>query len=562
MPNVIDRLRGRLTDAFLGDEKRRLNETARLLSEAYLTGPFLLPPQQLIQQLRETDSAILQDLVNQLYYENLTGYGLTQDDSERQRAVSESRRLWKYSPLAWWSVWLWTNYGLGESLTITCDDEAADKEWQEFWKADRNATLLATDKIADLSNKLLVTGERFLLFFASVEDGEATIRKVTPEEITEIITHPDDKSVPLFYKRKWVDSKGNQQTLYYPDWQAYFDESLDKDFREGKTLAKYALPDGAARADEQDEHTTVVCLHISHNGKDEDDLRGWPILSASAPYVRAHQQHLQNHLAVSAAKAMYVREFQHNAGSRATDSIKTKLNSRLSTTDYLDANPPAVAGSSLITNKAVEHKDLPVNTGAGDAKMDNEMFAWMALLGMGLFPTSAGLDTSRWATALAMDKTQSMQWSRYQTFWSVQFRIVVKIVLKFKEKYGSSKYQTYNATISTDQFSLVDFPGVVSALSQMVSQSLTPLVDNGTIPQEAARSILARLWQIALQALGVSDAADLTTDEVFGVAPKTSAEVNAALAAARLNFTEGHITTEQLVEFLLAELMEQVKPSA
>lgn len=560
---IIDKARNGITNVLLGDEKRRLNETAKLLSEAYLDGPYQLPPEALLEQLKEIDSAVLQDLVNQLYWDTLAGYGTSMSsESERQRVVTEARRLWKYSPLAQWAVSVWTNAGLGESLKVTCVDPDADDDWQEFFTADRNAVILADDKIDNLSNLLIVTGERFLMFYCDVMDGEATIRKIVPEEIVEVITHPDDKSVPLFYKRQWTDTRNSQQTLYYPDYQIFFDkgqeisevgDALDAVFRDGKTLAEYVLPVGAKRSDKVDEKTVAFILHIAYNQKEEDDIRGWSMIGAAAPYIRAHKKHIENRLAVSAAKAMYVREFKTEGGSRGVASVKAKLASRLSTDNYIDSNPPAAPGSSLVMNKAVDHKDLPVSTGASDAKVDNDMFAWFALLGMGLFPTSAGLDTSRWATALTMDKTQSMQWSRYQTFWSAQFKKMVKIVLQSKERYGGKRYTSYDATVSVDQFSIVDFPGVVSSLSQMITSAVTPLVDNGALPMQAGRTIVARLWRVALQALGISESADITSDEMFEIGKPEPIE---AIQAASENYRSGKLSADQLAEFLIAEMVE------
>ena len=86
-------LRERFADLVLGDEKRRLQETAALWLQAYREGPYLLPPEQLIAQLAEIDSAILYDAVQRLTWERMgAGYG-GDEEAERTRAINESRRL-------------------------------------------------------------------------------------------------------------------------------------------------------------------------------------------------------------------------------------------------------------------------------------------------------------------------------------------------------------------------------------------------------------------------------------------------------------------------------------
>jgi len=183
--------------------------------------------------------------------------------------------------------------------------------------------VLAQDRIADkLSNWLLVDGDRFLVYYASTVDGSTTIRRINTKEITEIVTDPDDSMVPLFYKRQWSTLKNEQRTWYYPDWEALFRGDLDR----------ADLPKGAVRADEQNSGTIVAVQHVAFNGKDEDSLYGWPLLGAGSPWIRAQKRHLENRLAVSAAKAMYVRRAKVSGGSRAVDAVISNLRTALSST--------------------------------------------------------------------------------------------------------------------------------------------------------------------------------------------------------------------------------------
>jgi len=217
------------------------------------------------------------------------------------------------------------------------------------------------------------------------------------------------------------------------------------------------------------------------------------------------------------AKAAFVRRMTATTGSRGIKSLTSTIASNLGVSQYTDTNPPPAPGSTQLANKAVEITDLPMTTGASDAKTDNELFSWLPLIGVGLFPTSAGLDTSRWATAVEMDKAQSMLFERYQTYWRTQFERIVEIVIEFNQKFGGLNPGDYTVEVSIDTFSLSDFPAVGGAIGDVVSRTLTPLVDNGTLPAPAARAILSPLWRIILQSLGIKAAPDLTSDEAFGL---------------------------------------------
>jgi len=511
-------LRERAADFLLGDERRKLQESAQLLYNAYLEGPFVLPPDQLLAQLKEQDAALLTDLVHQLYWEHLGTPGYTRDlAGERTRAIDESRRLWKYNPLAQWMINLWTNYGFGENIAVTPEDEDAVEVWDEFWKADRNQAVLAQDRIADkLSNWLLVDGDRFLAFYVSILDGETTVRRINTKEITEIVTDPADNNVPLFYKRQWIASDNHQRTMYYPDWEAFFAGA--------KELNRAKLPRDAVRADQirqwddgRGKNTVACILHIAFNGKDEDSLYGWPLLGAGSPWIRSQKRHLENRLAVSAAKAMYVRKATVKGGSRAVDNVRAALQTALSSTQSYETNPPAVAGSTLVENQAVTTTDLPMTTGASDAKTDGEMFSWMAGLSGGVFPHYMGLgDAYRLATATSMEAPIQRQFSRYQIFWSAQFRKMVRIVLQMKEKHGDATFQTYEAEVSTDRLVEVDLDGMSTALGRVFQTIINPQAEIGAIPKEVVQGMLQATLRTVLQALGV-DAEEVIGDEAWEV---------------------------------------------
>ena len=509
---IRERVAAFVGGATLREQQERMTQTLLTLANAYEVGRYELPPDELVRQLKEyTSGADVDYIVSLLGWE---GANLFTADLARERdyAISQSRHAWRHSPLYQWSVWAWTNWGMGESVQVTPTDEDAREVWDEFWDSDRNASVLGQDKIHALSEWLLVTGDRYIVHFASTVDGEDTVRSIDPSQFpSPPITDPNDSSIPLFYERRWM-SKGAQMTLYYPDWVAFFlyPEKLEQDG---------LLPQGANRSDRPDGEvgTVAVIQHIAHNRKDENDLRGWPLGTISGPYQRAHKQFMQGRVSVSIAKQMYIQRLQVAAGSRGLDSIKSTLQSSAAQSGWGNTNPSSAPGGTQLTNQGVTTTDMPMTTGASDAEADNKMFAWQALLGDGLFPTSAGLDTARYATALEMDKNQSMLWSRYRSFIAAQFRDMVAIVLFFKEKYDGAAFPDKSTAVSIDTLNLVDFPPVMSALSDMFQNALTPLVTGGIIPLDTAKSIAARAWMIALQALGVEDAGDLTTLEAFGV---------------------------------------------
>lgn len=517
MPSFRERITAFVGGAELRERQVATEKMFSIVTNAYEMGKYELPPAELLRQLGEfAGSADLDFIMSLLPFE---GDGLFSADlsKEREHAIRRSERAWRRSPLYQWSVWSWTNWGVGESVQVTPTDENARDAWTEFWDADRNAAILGQDRIRAFSEWLLVTGDRYLVHFVSTMDGEDTIRTIPPSQFPgPPIMDPNDNTVPLFYKRKW--KSGNvDKTLYYPDWMAFFNHS-ERLEQEG------LLPAGAKRADKPagDEEigddtpgTVAVIQHVAFNRKDENDLRGWPLGTISGAYQDTHQKFMEGRLAVSIAKQMFVRRKQVEAGSRGLGSVKSTLQSSYaSAPSWQDTNPTPAPGSNELDNMAVKTTDLPMTTGASDAETDNKVFSWMALLGDGLFPTSAGLDTSRFATALTMDKNQAMLWSGYKSLIAQVFKNMVRIVLLFQEKYGSATHDDKTASVSIDTLSIVDFPPVVTALAEMFD-TMTPQVDADIMPLDVAQGIAASAWAILLQALGIENASKFVSQGAF-----------------------------------------------
>lgn len=539
--SIRERIASAIGGAELRERQEALGRAVTTLVNAYDAGKYELPPTELIRQLSEYTSSEDIDFIMSLVGwegDQLIEVSL---DNERAYAVKRSQHGWRHNPGYQWSVWSWTNWGMGEGVDVTLMDESARELFNEYWTATRNRAVLGQDCIAELSNQLLVTGDRYLVHFASTVDGQVTTRSIPPDQFPEKpVTDPQDGSTPLFYKRKFRQA-GKDVTLYYPDWAVYFTDP-ERLNQEG------LLPTGAKRADQPngerigDEPGTVAVIqHIAFNRKDEADLRGWPLGTVSLPYHRAHRRFVEDRLAVAAAKAMFVRRKKVKSGSRGLAGIISTVQSGLVTSGYTETNPAAVAGSVEGDNEAVTTTDLPMTTGASDAKSDNEMFVHQAFLGDGLFSTTAGYDTSRWATAVTMDKNQAILWSRYRGLIRQMFQDMVTIVLSFSEQFGGGSYPDKSASVFIDILSLSDLPDLMDAFSTMF-KSIVESVGAGIMPLDVARRLLAATWMMILQTLGVEGADEVASDEAFGVGdegqPAPSQQTEAAMQQAAAEIAE------------------------
>ena len=518
MPNRIKKF---AANFLLGDEVRKLNEATQLMANAYLRGPFELPPEVLISQLKEYDSTLLYDMVMQLGYDQIGGAytGYLNDASERTRAVKESQRLWKYDVLASWMIQTWTNFGFGENIEIIPMDENAKEVWEEYWYAEENQIILSDDEIQSLSEEGNVNGEIFFVYYISQLNGKVQVSVIDPLEIAEIIVDKTNPYKKLLYKRQYSNANNTTETLYYIDISVMNDPDMADEFIEnayfhgGETLN--SIKNKLAHKVKED--NTFVCVqHVPFNRKSRKMLRGWPLLTAGAPWIRESNRFEEHRATLAAAVAMIVNKVKVDAGSRGVKDIRSAIASTLSATNAIEGNPPPVGGT-MVHNKAVDVDRMPLTTGGSDSKFDRDGIGRMAALGGGLLAPYVGLgDYSRLATSTQMETPMLRGFSRYQRFWASQFQKMVWVVLRADELWGNrTEYETYEADVSTDRLVETDLKEVSTSVSKMLKDGLQPYVDSGIISREAANLILAAIWRIALQALNIEDAEELTDEEHF-----------------------------------------------
>lgn len=592
MASIIDRVKafrdGGESTRQLQEQVTHLQEATTVLVNAYQSGPFDKPPEQLIaelKQLREYDPAYVDLLVDMQLYDQIGGTGTPFGD-RRILAVQRSERLWQGSPIGQLGVQTWTAWGLGDSVEVTTADESAQPDWDEYWKADRNAVLLGDDTLHELSDWLLILGNQFLAYYSSKKDGLSTVRTVDQDEI-KIITNPNDALVPWFYKREH-EARGNLRVIYYPDWTLKFGigQSITLDEAWAMLQQSQQIPRSAERADlvqngqnaigllarPEDAGTDVCMQHIRHWRKDRKSLWGWPLTTVAGAWLVAHRRLMEAQLSIRQSKAQFVRTLQHQGGSRANASLIATMASQLSQTQPYDTNPPSAAGGTFVHNRAVDYTDLPMTTGASDFKSDHEAAAWHAGSAMNMNTTTMGLDTARYATAVQMDRVQSILFNTYKRVLATQFAKMTKIVLSFREMHGGKSYADKSATTSIDSFTLADFPDMVPPIRDIMN-ALTQAANSGIIPSNTVAAIDAEMMRPVLYALDAVDVQGLTSDEAFGVTspeedaqkqpesdeeePQDETETEAALRAVARNYASGDIDVEQLAENVIAAMVER-----
>lgn len=519
-------LKSFFANLLLGDDYKRLQTAASAYWEAYQRLPALLNPGSDI--LGEMDSHTL-DLLSRYTneYDVLIGGGPSSympGEAERIRTVYRSRRATLYDPVTGSIVEMWTNFAFGFNVDVIPRDEAGKEVWDDFYKSRANSYIFAPDLIHELSSKVLTDGELFFVIFVSTVDGECTARLIKTEEIPAdgIITDPDDDAIPLYYKRQAVQS-GNVETTYYPDWRAT-DEALAKvtsglpgqAFMDAREENEKPVPWSQTITAKLEARKTIAV--VLHKARDRRKGRGWPMSTAALDWSLAYKDFLQDRAAVAKIVAMIVNKMKVDGGSRAIAAMKSQFGTTLTGSgDFIDRNPPAVAGSTFVANKGVDLERMPLSTGAGDAAMDGASILGMAGTASGNVPLAwlGRSDATTYAIADSQNIPVIKTFNRYQIFWSSVWQDLCEIVLTMAERYNRANFSTYEADINLDSLLETDVTKITGAVAGVWRDVFMPMVGSNKLPQEVAVALTVQAWRVILQALGVKDIDDIIDEEMF-----------------------------------------------
>jgi len=527
-------IRQSLTKLLLGDELNKLEEIKDLYERAYREGPALLSPESLRRSLEEVDSQLLDLIIRQQGYDVLYGRGVGGDlkftEADRLRVVRESRRMAFYDTQTKNAIETWTDFGFGRSVSVVPNDPKAIPVMEEFWTARRNKALLGQRNVHQLSNMVTQDGELFFVFwtneFSGLNGSTTTLRLLKTDQISSIICKPDDDLIPLYYVQ---NATGEHRQIYYPDWCA-----------DPADLAKIEIPSGSIVASELREGTSVVAMQAAL-GKMES--RGWPQFHQAFQWFRAYKDALGDVLAKNRAVAMFVDKLKATSGSRAIDSIASRLSSTYATTsNWTEDNPAPVPGSTWIENEALTRSRMPLSTAAGDDRQST-----MIVLGQGSAGTKVPLGWSGRADAWqnrSVAEMTVMPWmetmNRYQSWWIDVLNDLGEIVLRQSGK----EFSDYSSTVTLETPVDIDLVLLVQMFGAVEKAAL-----DGAMPFEQAQVILEKLATIGLEKFGVRDAQKL-------LEPKVKAQVNRAVDIAKQNLADGSVTAEEVAEFALGVLID------
>jgi len=316
-------------------------------------------------------------------------------------------------------------YVFGQGITISAGAEPVSAVIQDFLSDQKNQTELTSHQArVDKEKELQLFSNIFFVFFTNKADGRVRVRTIPETEVDEIITNPQDRKEPWFYKRTWTQLKldmntGTQApeicTVYYPDWRYAEEEKPDTI---GGNEVLWDCP----------------VYHVKTGGL-SDMLFGVSEVYSAIDWARAYKEFLENWATIVKAYARFAWGLVTKGGTAGVAAAKAKLESTLGTGSS-ETNPPPLTGSTFITTDSVSMQ--PIRTaGATTSADDGRRLLLMVAATMGLPESFFGdVSVGTLATAKSLDRPTELKMVARQTFWADIFRDILEYVLIQAAQYG------------------------------------------------------------------------------------------------------------------------------
>jgi hypothetical protein len=327
------------------------------------------------------------------------------------REIARTARLaYLKNPLINRAVTVQAQYVFGQGLSITADHELVNDVLQDFIDDTGNQDAFTSQQAQmELDQQLTVDGNLFFVLFPNPTTGICKIRQIPFDEVDEIITNPDDRQDPWFYKRLWTEHAldfdsgvlgERQRTAYYPDWRY-------------QPASKPATIGG---------HPVLWQSPVAHRriGGLRDMLWGVPEIYPAIDWAIAYKGLLEND--ATRAKAL-TRIALTLVQKNSTPASRAKAQTLLGTTVgiqngmAIETNPPATTGATMVLGEGNEYKAMNLS-GATLPPDHARPLRLMVAAGTGLPETFFGdASVGNFATSKTLDRPTELKFVTRREIW-------------------------------------------------------------------------------------------------------------------------------------------------
>lgn len=327
------------------------------------------------------------------------------------KICADARLYWLANPLIRRAVACQVLYVWGQGCTIRAAHEAVDDVVQAFLADPTNRTVIGEGEPRQrLETELQLFANLFFVYFTDPSTGAVKIRTIPFDEITDVISNPDDAAEPRYYRRVWSETsigadghiEVRPRTAYYPDWRYAT--------REGSHLPAAFGPVPVMR--------DSPIYHVATNRL--GDMR-WGVseVYAAIPWARGYKEFLENWATVARMLSRFALSVTTRGGNKGVAAAADRLRSLLSPQATAGSPDPIPAGGIFASGEGTKVEPLKTS-GVTMSCDDARRFLLMVCSATGIFEHYLAGDpsTGNLATAKSMERPMELQFTARQSLWS------------------------------------------------------------------------------------------------------------------------------------------------
>lgn len=346
-----------------------------------------------------------------------------------ERLVALSRVMYIKNPMIRRAVEVQCAYVWGLGVSFNAKHPLVQEVIDRFTSSRQNKVeMFEMTAYMGKEQELQVTGNLFFVFFSSPVTGQVTIRTIPIEEMVDIITNPEDRKDPWFFKRSYVKD-GQTVDVLHP--------SINY-----TPVAKPKSRDGVRIAWDQ------PVYHVKTGGT-QDMKFGMPEVYASLDWANAYKNFLEDWATIMRAYSRMAMKVSGLKGDRKIAAAKSQLNTSITSSGSIENNPSPTTAAWFFAGKGVEVSAIKT-AGATTSAEEGRPLKLMTAAGVGIPDTFFGdANVGNFATAKTLDRPTELKFLTRQKMWAeVMSRIFEFVIQKDAE---ASSGMIKGATVKVEQ---------------------------------------------------------------------------------------------------------------
>lgn len=334
------------------------------------------------------------------------------------KIIAASRLATLKNPVINRPVTLQAQYVWAQGISISGRHDLINETIQAFLDDEANKAELTTHQQRTMKEiELQATGNLFFVFFTDISTGAVKVRTIEVEEIQDIITNPQDRREPWFYKRVYSTREIENgrmgaavvRTVYHPDWKA----------------TKEKLPQEMADGEIDWEHPVY---HVKVGGFSHMRF-GIPETYAALDWARAYKEFLEDWATIVRSLSRFAWKMTAKGGARGVAASKTKLQTTLGVGGSPETNPAPTTAAVYVGSEGNDLTPMP-KTGATVAADDGRRLLLMVAAAVGLPETFFGdAAVGTLATAKSLDRPTELKFIDRQELWKDIFNNILQYAI-------------------------------------------------------------------------------------------------------------------------------------